>query len=81
MTFLKFHVYVSTKVTAPKLSFFKAGELQVKLVIFLFYDLTACNYKTEILLLATALIAHLRSQFNHVFELLICMPRFERINF
>ena len=38
--------------------------------------------KAEILPLATALIAHLRSQFNYVFTLLIVMPgRFKSINY
>ena len=46
-----------------------------------FYDLPACNKKVKILSLATAFIAHLRSQFNHVFALLIFMPRFKGINF
>ena len=31
---------------------------------FLFYDLPACNEKAEMLLLATALITHLRNQFK-----------------
>ena len=36
--------------------------------IFLVYDLPACNKKGEILQSATALIADLRNQFNHVFS-------------
>ena len=45
-----------------------------------FSDLPAFK-KAEILPLATALIARLRSQFNHVFTLLIVMPgRFKSIN-
>ena len=40
-------------------------------MIFLFYNLPVCNKKAEILLLATAFIANLRSPFSHVFELLI----------
>ena len=43
----------------------------VKIYDFLFCDLPACNKKTEILPLATALVAHLRSQFDHVFAQLI----------
>ena len=46
-------------------------------MIFLVYDLPACNKKAEILPLATALIAHIRSQFNHVFALLISMSSFK----
>ena len=47
-----------------------------------FPDLPACKKKAEILPLATALIARLRSQFNHVFTLLIVMPgRFKSINY
>ena len=42
-------------------------------MIFLFCDLPACNKKAEILPLTITLIAHLRSQFNHVFTLLIPM--------
>ena len=48
-------------------------------MIFSFYDLPACNKKTDILPLTIAVIAHLRSQFNHVFALLIPMPRFKSI--
>ena len=48
---------------------------------YLVYDLLACNKKAEILPLATALIAYLRSQFNHVFALLVFMPCFKSINF
>ena len=51
------------------------------MIFFLFYDLPACNKKAEILSLAIALKDHLRSQFNHVFALLIPMPRFKSINF
>ena len=51
------------------------------LKLFLLYDLFACNKMVEILPLATALEAHLRRQFNHVFALLVSMPRFESINF
>ena len=40
------------------------------------YDLPARNKKAEISPLTTALIAHLRSQFNHVFALLISMACF-----
>ena len=55
---------------------------QDKLVIFfLFNDQPACNKKADILPLTTTLIAHLRSQFNYVFALLIPLPRFESINF
>ena len=35
---------------------------------------------TQILPFATSHIPHLCNQFNHVFALLISMPRFERIN-
>ena len=42
--------------------------------MFFFPDLPASIKKAEILPLATALIARLRSQFNHVFTLLIVMP-------
>ena len=52
-----------------------------KFVIFLLYDSPACNEKNDILPLTTPLIAHFRSQFNHVFSMLIPMPRFKRINF
>ena len=53
----------------------------VETLIFLFYDVPACNNKAEIISLATALIAHLRSQFNYVFALLISMPHFKSIDF
>ena len=50
--------------------------------MFFFPDLPACIKKAEILPLATALIARLRSQLNHVFTLLIVMPeRFKSINY
>ena len=50
--------------------------------MFFFPDLPACIKKAEILPLATALIARLRSQFNHVFTLLIVMPEhFKSINY
>ena len=49
--------------------------------MFLFYHLPGCNKKAKILPLPTALIDHLRSQFNHGFVLLISMPRFSNINF
>ena len=52
----------------------------LKLVIF-FYNLPDCNKKAKILPLATALIAHLRSQFSRRFELLISMPRLKSVNF
>ena len=46
-----------------------------------FPDLPACIKKAEMLPFATALIARLRSQLNHVFALLIVMPeRFKSIN-
>ena len=45
----------------------------------LFYDLPPCNKKAKIS--ATALIAHLRSQFNYVFALQISKLRFKSINF
>ena len=49
---------------------------------FLFHDLPAWNKQTEILPLASALITHLRCQFNHAFApLLIFMPRFKSIIF
>ena len=35
-------------------------------MIFLFYDLPACSKNAESLQLPIAVIAHLRSQFNHV---------------
>ena len=52
-----------------------------KLVIFLFYYLPACYKKDDILPLTTALIAHNRSQFNHVFPLLISMLGYKSISF
>ena len=61
--------------------FFNADKLLAKTCDFLFYDLQACNKTAEILPLATTLITHLRSQFIHVFALLISMPRFKSINF
>ena len=67
---------------SPKLSFFKCRRIRLKLVIFyLFYDSPACDKKAEILLLATALIAHLRSQIKHVFTPLISVRRFKSIHF
>ena len=65
----------------PEVSFFYMQTNQVKACDFLFYDLPACNEKAKTLPLATALIAHLRSQFNHVFALLIPMPCFKNIIF
>ena len=50
-------------------------------MIFLFYDLTACNRNAEIVPLATTLTADLRNQFNYVFVLLISMTHFKSINF
>ena len=50
-------------------------------MIRLFYDLLAYNKKAEILPLATALIAYLRSHFNHVFAHLMSMLRFKNIKF
>ena len=44
-------------------------------MIFLFYDLPVCYEKADILPLTTALIAHFRSQFNHVFPPLIPIGR------
>ena len=50
--------------------------------MFFFPDLPACMKKAEMLPLATALIARLRSQLNHVFALLIVMPEcFKSINY
>ena len=49
--------------------------------MFFLYHLLACNKKNEILPLTNALIAHLHSQFHHVFALLISMPLFKCINF
>ena len=50
--------------------------------MFFFPDLPACKKKAEILPLATALIARLRSQFNHAFTVLIVMSgRFKSINY
>ena len=47
-----------------------------------FPDLPACIKQAEMLPLATALIARLRSQLNHVFALLLVMPeRFKSINY
>ena len=63
-----------------KIIFFcKCRQIRLKLVIFLFYDLPVCNKRAEILPSATALMDHLRSQFNDVFALLIPMPRFNSI--
>ena len=53
----------------------KIVRIALKLVFF--YDLPACNKKAEVLSLATVLISNLRSQFNHVFPILISMPRFK----
>ena len=39
------------------------------------------NKRTEILAVATSHIAHLCKKYNHVFALLICMPRFNSVNF
>ena len=36
---------------------------------------------TEILAIATSRIAHLCNSYNHIFALLIAMPRFNSINF
>ena len=47
-------------------------------MIFLVYDLPACYKKAEILPLASALVVHLRSQFNHAFALLVSMPRLKQ---
>ena len=50
--------------------------------MFFFPDLPACKKKAEILLLATALIARLHSQFDHAFTLLIVMSgHFKSINY
>ena len=47
-----------------------------------FSRFTSLQKQAEILPLATALIARLRSQFNHVFTLIIVMPRrFKSINY
>ena len=40
----------------------------VKTCDFLFYGLSACNKKAEILPLTIALVAHLHGQFNLVFS-------------
>ena len=64
-----------------KIAFCKCRRIKLKLAIFLFYHLPTCNKKAEILPLATALIAHLRSQFNYAFALLIPMPCFKSVNF
>ena len=64
-----------------KFLFCKCRQIRLKPMIFLFYDLPACNKNAESLPLPTALTAHLRSQFNHVFALLIPMTRFKIINF
>ena len=50
-------------------------------VFILFQAIPACNKRSGILPLATADIAHLCSQLNYVFELLISMPQhFKRIS-
>ena len=73
---------VGVEMNISKIIFFcKCRRISLKLVIFLFCDLPACNKKADILTLTTALIAHIRSQFNHVFALLIPMPRFKSIHF
>ena len=60
-----------------KIVFFLMQTNQVKTCAFcLVHNLPACNKKAEILPLASALVAHLRSQFNHVFALLVSTPRF-----
>ena len=65
-----------------KIIFFcKCRRIRLKLVICLYYDLTACNKKANNLPLTIALIAHLRSQFNHVYALLITMPRLKALIF
>ena len=61
--------------------FLTCKRIRLKIVIFLFYDLPASNKKAENLPLATTLIVHLRSQFNHVFAQLISVLRFQSINF
>ena len=67
------------KDNASKIIFISnADELGWNLRIFLFYDLLACNIKAKIFI---ALIAQLRSQFNHIFSLLLSMPHFKSINF
>ena len=58
-------VVVNRKISAFLFLFF---------LFFYFLFFLACNKKAEIFLLTTTtLIAHLRSQFNHVFALLIPM--------
>ena len=52
----------------------------LKLVIFLYYQDLPAHKIAEILSLATAFVAHLRSRLI-VFALLIPMPRFKSINF
>ena len=70
-TTIKFSVGVG--INFSKLSFFwKCRRIRLKLVIFLFYDLPACNKKTEILLLATVLIDQLRSQFMFLLYKFLC---------
>ena len=61
-------------------NFFLSRRIRLKLVDF-FYNLSHCNKKAKVLPLATALKAHLRSQFSHGFKLLISIPPFESINF
>ena len=39
------------------------------------------NERTKILVIATSHIADLCNQYNHVFALLLFMPRFSSINF
>ena len=46
------------------------------------YDLLVGNKaRTKVLPLTTAYIAHLRNQFDHVFTVLIFLPRFKTIYF
>ena len=46
-----------------------------------FFSKNTIHKKAEILPLATALKDHLRSQFNHVFAILLSVPRYKRVNF
>ena len=48
---------------------------------FYFIDLPACDKKAEVIPVAPALVTQLRSQFNHIFTLLVSMPHFTSIKF
>ena len=74
-------VVVSTEFCHASQSFLKVKDELFQVFASEFFSKITIHKKAEILPLATVLKDHLRSQFNHVFAILLSVPHYKRVNF